>query len=134
MFEFLLSLCVRLSAAAVLIGWLLSMAGRLDAFGYLVAGVPMVAGIAVMAVRSTQRPLRLNILRQPARRWKPKRVLPLIYLVLLGLVVFGSAWHEPNNFDGLSYRIPKVLYWLDQHRSSKSSATQAQYRRQLSQS
>ena len=72
MFESLLSLCVRLSAAAVLIGWLLSIAGRLDAFGYLVAGVPMLVGIAVMAVRSTPRPRRLNILRQPATfvRWR----------------------------------------------------------------
>ena len=49
------------------------------------------------------------------RRWKCRRILPLIYLVTFGLIVFGSVWHEPNNFDGLSYRIPKVLYWLNQH-------------------
>jgi hypothetical protein len=51
------------------------------------------------------------------KRWlKQRRWLPLIFLFTTTLIFIGSALHEPNNFDGLSYREPKVLYWLDAQR------------------
>ena len=42
--------------------------------------------------------------------------MPVIYLLILALILAGSVLYEPNNFDGLNYREPKVLYWLGAHR------------------
>ena len=47
--------------------------------------------------------------------WKRRRLLPLIFLFTFLLIVCGSVLYEPNNFDGLTVRIPRVLYWMGQH-------------------
>jgi hypothetical protein len=41
-----------------------------------------------------------------------RRPLPLIYLVILVLVFVGAICHAPNNYDGLTYRLPRMLNWL----------------------
>jgi hypothetical protein len=46
---------------------------------------------------------------------RARRPLPLIFWITFALIASGSVLHEPNNFDGLMYRIPKVLCWLNQH-------------------
>jgi hypothetical protein len=116
MFDFVLGLGIRLASAAVLLGWGLSALGELNGRGYVVAGVPLLVIVGILSLRGPGAPKRGSMIGPWIRRWKGRRILPLIYLVTFGLIVLGSVWHEPNNYDGLSYRIPKVLYWLDQHR------------------
>ena len=41
-----------------------------------------------------------------------RRPLPLIYLVVLVLVFAGAISHAPTNYDGLTYRLPRMLNWL----------------------
>src|SRR5581483_8638045 len=112
MFQRALSLCIRLSALAVFLGWLLSLLGSLNARGYLLAGIPATA--AVVLITWWQQPLKrgewLFWWRNLHRAFRP---LAFVFWLSFGLIVLGSALHEPNNFDGLCYRIPKVFYWLD---------------------
>jgi hypothetical protein len=113
MFESVISLSIRLAAAAVAVGWGLSALGRLNATGYLLAGLPALAW-AVWSVDWT--PVRRSWrreFRRPLLWWKRRRVLPLVFLLITGLILLGSVMHEPNNYDGLNYRAPKVLHWLD---------------------
>ena len=115
MFDWLLSLGIRLAALAVVLGWLLSACGLLELRGYLLAGVP--AAVAVVLLSSRGRSWSWDIFnpRRAVVWWERKRPLPLLYLLSFALVVPGSLWHEPNNFDGLSYRAAKVLFWLKAH-------------------
>ena len=52
------------------------------------------------------------------RRWgqtlfrRFRRRLPLIYLIVLVLVLSGAISHAPTNYDGLTYRLPRMLSWL----------------------
>jgi hypothetical protein len=114
MFEFFLSLAIRLASAAVLVGWLLSAMGELNPLGYLLAGVPVILAMLIFARPPIPQPMLFSLFKRLSQWWKYRRILPLIYCATLFLIVLGSVLHEPNNFDGLSYRIPKVLYWLGQ--------------------
>ncbi|MFM2082891.1 MAG: hypothetical protein RL380_1582, partial [Verrucomicrobiota bacterium] len=116
MFDILLSLLARLATTAVLLGWLLSACGALTLHGYLLAGLPATGALVFAARRKLSPPDLENIFRRPAAWWSRRRKLPLLFLLLLALIALGSVLHEPNNFDGLSYRTPRVLCWLDAHR------------------
>jgi len=115
-FDFILSLGIRLASAAVLLGWVLSALGQLNGRGYLCAGLPLLALIGIVSLRWPGILRRRPIFRTWIRWWRRRRILPLIYLATFGLIVAGSIWHEPNNFDSLNYHIPRVFYWLAQHR------------------
>src|SRR5206468_2092857 len=106
------------SAGCTLLGWVLSAIGQLHALGYL-AGTSVV-GIAVVAsVRwSTRSAAPGATKRSPSAMWHPLRLrrfrrgLPLLYLILLVLALVGGALYPPNNYDALTYRVPRVLHWL----------------------
>ncbi|PWU14619.1 MAG: hypothetical protein C5B50_16925 [Verrucomicrobia bacterium] len=145
-FDGLLSIWIRAATAAVMLGWVLSALGALDGRGYLIAGVIVVAlllagwrgvfptsprddgclpGSAGISARESEQvdprgqdgPGRTchDAPRYAALRccWRP---LPFLFLLALVLTVVGSILYEPDNFDGLSYRIPRVLHWLTEHR------------------
>ena len=48
------------------------------------------------------------------RRWR--RGFPLLYLSLAGLAILGGILHAPSNYDGLAYRVPRMLHWLADER------------------
>jgi hypothetical protein len=114
-FDWLLSLGTRLAALAVILGWLLSALGLLDLRGYLLAGIPAAVALIVLSSKGHSLPWDALNVRRVRVWWKRKRPLPLLYLVIFVLVVLGSVWHAPNNFDGLSYRAARVLFWLKAH-------------------
>jgi hypothetical protein len=116
MFDCALSLAVRLGSAAVLLGWLLSACGQLNGRGYLLLGIPISLATVIVTLREGKLQSRGKTARRLKLWCKRKRWLPLIYFFTFALIVIGSALHEPNNFDGVSYREPKVLYWLDAQR------------------
>lgn len=114
MFDRSLALTIRLAALAVMLGWLLSVLHLLNSSGYLFIGLPCVLAVVILSCQRQERRKGVSIFRRMLRWWKCRRLLPLIFLFMVLLVICGSILYRPNNYDGLSYRIPKVLYWTGQ--------------------
>lgn len=99
-------LCAFLSCT----GWVLSGLHSLNRAGYLVAfGLGLVGMLAARQRLGWQTGWQLNA-RKLWRRFT--RPLPLAFLLLAGLAILGGALHAPSNYDGLTYRTPRVLHWL----------------------
>ena len=103
-------LCVFLSSS----GWLLSLVGHLDRAGY---SVVFALGLATLAVtgRRLQPRSRVHISARKLK-WRFSHALPAIFLVLACLAFLGGILYSPTNYDGLTYRFPRVLHWLAEHR------------------
>jgi len=105
---------IWLSVFATCAGWLLSFFGALGIIGYLVLGV--VTLIACSELRN-----RGLIERGTLKfdwNWKKlrhrfARPFPLMFLLLTLLALLGGLLYPPSNHTGLSYRIPRVLNWLE---------------------
>jgi hypothetical protein len=97
---------VVLSAVLVLAGWGLSLAGTLNAKGYILVLGLVVGTLAWLLIGGW---LRLS--------WRPRwrryrRIYPLVFLAAWLLAVLGGLLHAPNNIDTITYRLPRVLHWL----------------------
>jgi hypothetical protein len=101
------------AVACVLTGWTLSALHWLTLTGYAVLLPVVMIGLAWL----TRGPAGMTCLGG-WRRWRQvrfrrfRRPLPLIYLVVLLLVFAGAVSHAPTNYDGLTYRLPRMLNWL----------------------
>ena len=105
----LLWVCVWAYSGCV--GWLLSALHALNAGGYAVALAAGLAGLLFW-----RRKILGNgkfVLRWPAFRRRFRRPLPFIFLLVAALVLIGGACYAPTNYDGLTYRLPRILNWLD---------------------
>ena len=104
--------CLLWAVACNLTGWALSLLHWLTPGGYAVVLPLVIIGLAWLTREPAGRPPRSQ------RRWgqvmfrRFRRPLPLIFLVILALVFAGGAAHAPNNYDGLTYRLPRMLNWL----------------------
>jgi len=99
-------LCAYLNCA----GWTLSWLHQLNAGGYAVALALGLAGLLVWK-KTTGAQIFPNFSLKKFRR-RFRRGLPLGFLILAALAFLGGALHPPTNYDGLSYRLPRVLHWL----------------------
>ncbi len=101
------------AVACVLTGWTLSALHWLTLTGYAVMLPAVMIGLAWL----TRGPMGMTCLGGRPR-WRQvrfrrfRRPLPLIYLVVLLLVFAGAVSHAPTNYDGLTYRLPRMLNWL----------------------
>jgi hypothetical protein len=87
-------------------GWLLSALHQLNPVGYALALLP---GIF----------LALAWLKKNPPAFRPQKIfrrcrrpLPAIFFLLAALVFLGGILYAPNNFDALTYRLPRMLNWL----------------------
>ena len=100
-----------------------SQAGRcpcwdeLNALGYLVFFAVAGGAFALWGKRWRPggmgggfKPGRL-VLSRYARRFR--RVLPMLFLLAAVGAFLGGAFYAPNNYDALTYRLPRVLMWWD---------------------
>lgn len=44
---------------------------------------------------------------------KPSSWLPLLFISIAFLALVGGTLYPPSNYDALSYRLPRILHWLD---------------------
>jgi hypothetical protein len=100
-----LKIWIGYAAVCSCLGWILSAAGKLNALSYSIAAVVSLLVLVVLAARFKPPLPRLHLRRflQP---------LPFIYLLLLAGSVIGGLLYAPNNYDMLTYRIPRILNWL----------------------
>jgi len=102
------SFWILLSSWFVCTGWLLSVIHQLNAIGYLVA-FALAFALTCISISRTQ--LSNYFPRLSWRRFR--RPLPFIYLMLVLMVLAGALLHPPTQYDGLCYRVPRMLHWID---------------------
>ena len=101
------------AVTCVLTGWILSALRGLTLGGYAVL-LPLVMLGLMWLTRTVEAATPPRAPRQWGRVLlrRFRRPLPLIYLLLLVLVLVGAISCAPNNYDGLTYRLPRMLNWL----------------------
>jgi hypothetical protein len=92
-------------------GWFLSSIHQLNAAGYAIALAIWVATLFLGKRFFFPHPVRESCFFQKFIR-RIKRPLPFAFLILSVMAFLGGALHAPNNYDGLAYRLPRVLNWL----------------------
>ena len=103
---------IWLSAFATASGWILSAVGWLGLPGYVVLAA-VTAGLWFgLNRRSQPEPARCRWNWQKCRR-RFTRPFPFLFALLAVLVLLGGLLYAPSNHTGLSYRIPRVLHWLE---------------------
>ena len=102
---------ILLSSSLIFAGWFLSLSHQFSTKGY---GLWLGASALILAWSWRQfRPsARTQIFSLARLRTRLRRFLPAAFLTLALLALIGGLLYEPNNHDGLSYRIPRVLHWL----------------------
>ncbi len=85
-------------------GWLFSAVGQLHGLAYKSA-----TGLALFLPLVLLRKARPNG-RMLLRRFR--RPLPMGFALLCLVAALGGILHAPNNYDALSYRMPRLLVWL----------------------
>jgi hypothetical protein len=105
-----ITIWVILSAALSAAGWLLSLCRQLNAVGYLIVFMVCAAG----AIRWVREINRCSSVKRffICPRLRFNRALPILFFTIAVLAILGGCVHPPNNYDALSYRIPRMLNWL----------------------
>lgn len=100
------------SVFATVAGWVLSFFGVLNGIGYIVLGIAALIFFFQMRGRGIVQFDRYDW-RWAKIRKRFCRPLPLLLLFTTALIFLGGVIYPPTNHTGLSYRIPRVLHWLD---------------------
>jgi len=90
------------------LGWFLSAVHQLNATGYAIG---LLVGVALLFIWKKNTPATV-LPKRRFPRWRFRKVLPLIFLVVAGLEILGGLIYTPNNYDALTYRLPRLLNWL----------------------
>jgi hypothetical protein len=113
----LIRIWILSQGVCVAAGWALSLLGQVNAMGYLVFFVLTGAAFAFWGKRLWMGG-EIGGLRIKRRAWKCyarrfRRVFPLFFLLVALGAFLGGALYYPNNYDALSYRLPRMLMWWD---------------------
>lgn len=95
-------------------GWMLSLLKALHGPGYAISAVPLVLS-SVLLWRFTGKRIRRPLIDSPRLRIKWRRPGFLVWLILSTLALLGGLIHPPSNYDALTYRLPRLYYWLQEH-------------------
>jgi len=106
---------IILSTLASVAGWTLSALGMLNRTGYTIFAGLVIASAFVYRKSSLFSPLpSVQTVRKCCRRLG--KFLPASFAALAALVFISGCLYAPTDHTGLSYRLPRVLQWL-QHGS-----------------
>ena len=110
---------ILVSTWASLVGWSLSLSGHFNQTSYTWSLVFLGFGLALFCGKT-------NFLRSKAffypicflkrlreRLFNPCSWLPLLFIFVAFLTLAGGILYTPSNYDALSYRLPRILHWLD---------------------
>ena len=103
-----LALWIFFSCWCTLTGWVLSVAGCLNAQGYAASLVPLAAFLILFRswfwCRAKLASFWSRVVHN--RRWPPK-----LWFAFTLLAFVGGLLYHPANYDYLTYRFPRVLNW-----------------------
>ena len=102
---------IVISTLASLAGWTLSALGMLNKTGYVVFAGVVIVLIFLFRKSALFAPLSsVQEFKKLRRRFR--WFLPGSFAFLAGLVFLSGLLYAPNDHTGLSYRLPRVLQWL----------------------
>jgi hypothetical protein len=102
---------ILLSTLASVAGWTLSALGMLNKTGYAIFAAVVIALAFVFRKSSLFSPVPPGrAVRKLPNRFR--RFLPVAFAILAALVFISGCLYAPTNHTGLSYRLPRVLQWL----------------------
>src|SRR5690349_21866661 len=108
----LVRLWIWLSVFATVAGWTLSALGQLNRAGY--AGFFGLAALFFWIGRRIWGEEWTGGCCHPSKlRSRFSRPFPLAFVLLSLLIFFGGVLYAPTNHTALTYRIPRVLQWLE---------------------
>jgi hypothetical protein len=105
-----LALWIVVSAWSSFSGWGLSLCGYLNSVGILLSYALFFGTVFLFRSHLRDRP-GLTLPRIVRSRFLP----PKIWLALTVLALIGGMIYSPNNYDYLTYRFSRVLYWTWNH-------------------
>ena len=120
---FCLEIWLLYAATCSAAGWILSYFRILNAPAYLAVHFLFLTSICFFYRTPLQKFFRLDTLHKTKARFFPsrrshehplslRRLLPASFFLLAFLALLAGSIYSPNNFDALTYRLPRVLYWL----------------------
>lgn len=92
-------------------GWILSAVGQLNHTGYAFALFPLLAVCAALWRNTSAAGIPSFRLKNPFRDSGTAAWMLVVFLSLVAGLLFA-----PSNYDALSYRLPRILYWLQENR------------------
>ena len=121
--SFCLEIWLLYAATCSAAGWLFSFFHILNTPAYLVLHIFFFISIALLYRSQLEYLFRPRTLRKIRARFFPARrshehplslrlLLPAAFFLLAFLALIAGSIYSPNNFDALTYRLPRVLYWL----------------------
>ena len=121
--SFCLEIWLLYAATCSAAGWLFSFFHILNAPAYLVLHIFFFISIALLYRSQLEYLFRPRTLRKIGARFFPDRrshehplslrlLLPAAFFLLAFLALIAGSIYSPNNFDALTYRLPRVLHWL----------------------
>ena len=110
---------ILVSTWASLVGWSLSLGGHFNQTSYAWSLVCLAFALALL--RGKTKSLRPKAFFYPIcylkrlreNPFKPSSWLPLLFIFVAFLTLAGGILYPPSNYDALSYRLPRILHWLD---------------------
>ena len=110
---------ILVSTWASLVGWSLSLSGHFNQTSYAWGLVFLALPLALL-YRKTKSPRSKAFFypicyfkRRRENPSKPSSWLPLLFIFVAFLALVGGILYPPSNYDALSYRLPRILHWLE---------------------
>jgi hypothetical protein len=98
--------CAYLNCA----GWILAAVHELNSGGYAIVLLPGFCALAIWRKKTSENFLPQINWQKLSRRFC--RPFPLAFLIVAALEFLGGAIYAPNNYDALTYRLPRILNWI----------------------
>ena len=110
---------ILVSTWASLVGWSLSLSGHFNQTSYAWSLVFLAFALALLCGKTKS--LRSKTFFYPIcylkrlreNLFKPSFWLPLLFIFVAFLALAGGILYPPSNYDALSYRLPRILHWLN---------------------
>ena len=110
---------ILVSTWASLVGWSLSLSGRFNQTSY--AWSLVFLGIALALLCGKTKSLCSKTFFYPIcylkrlreHPFNPSSWLSLLFIFVAFVTLAGGILYPPSNYDAISYRLPRILHWLD---------------------